>query len=100
MMRSMSLVCTSLRPSNATSALAARLTTMSPRRPSTFRREQMSEISNCAVGLVAGWAAAQSHQGLYKGQNKGCPARRRTSCSPSEILMPLFMRARTSSIFF
>ena len=44
MTRSMSASLTSVRPSKATRAFAARLTTMSPRRPSTFKREQMSEM--------------------------------------------------------
>mmetsp|Transcript_12028 Transcript_12028/g.35472 ORF Transcript_12028/g.35472 Transcript_12028/m.35472 type:complete len:317 (+) Transcript_12028:141-1091(+) len=52
MMRAMSTVSTLLRPSNATSALAARLMTMSPRRPSTSRREQMSEISSSSDSLI------------------------------------------------
>ena len=47
MTRSMSASLTSVRPSKATSAFAARLTTMSPRRPSTFKREQMSEMRIC-----------------------------------------------------
>mmetsp|Transcript_5544 Transcript_5544/g.12273 ORF Transcript_5544/g.12273 Transcript_5544/m.12273 type:complete len:327 (+) Transcript_5544:696-1676(+) len=45
---STSATVTSLRPSYATRALAARFTTMSPRRPSTSRREQMSEMSTCS----------------------------------------------------
>mmetsp|Transcript_20844 Transcript_20844/g.58074 ORF Transcript_20844/g.58074 Transcript_20844/m.58074 type:complete len:250 (-) Transcript_20844:550-1299(-) len=40
-----SSLVTLLRPSSATSALAARLVTRSPRRPSTFNLEQISEMS-------------------------------------------------------